>query len=140
MIFLGSIFQFHKLSVLLVAVLINFVKKQVPQVSFKTAAGDLISFHNFGSDMNPFRYDLISDIILFSSNFKIQELLFMLVSSLTNFGVKNQVPQFFFKIYAGVFESISDYGAQAFALHSPKASLSLVTCSSPHSLSLDTCS
>ena len=30
---------------------------------------------------------------------------------------------------------MSDYGAQAFTLHSPKASLSLVTCSSPHRFS-----
>ena len=42
LIFLGSKFQVHKPSVLLVAVLINGVKKQVPQVSFKTVAGDLI--------------------------------------------------------------------------------------------------
>ena len=64
LIFLGSKFQVHKPSVLLVAVLINFVKKQVSQVSFKTVAGDLISFHSFGYYMNPFRYDLISDVIL----------------------------------------------------------------------------
>ena len=31
-----------------------------------------------------------------------------------------------------IYESISDYGAQAFTLHSPRASLLLVTCSSPH--------
>ena len=97
LIFLGSIFQVHKLSLLLVVVLINFVKKQVPQVSYKIAAGDLISFPSFGSIVNLFRYDLIYDMILFGSNFKIQELSIMLVSSLTNFGVKNQVPQFFFK-------------------------------------------
>ena len=42
MIFLGSKFQVHKPSILLVAVLINDMKKQVPQVSYKTAAGDLI--------------------------------------------------------------------------------------------------
>ena len=42
MIFLGSIFQVHKPSVLLIAVLINGVKKQVPQVSFKIVAGDFI--------------------------------------------------------------------------------------------------
>ena len=42
MIFIGSKFQVHKPSVLLVVVLINGVKKQVPQVSFETAAGDLI--------------------------------------------------------------------------------------------------
>ena len=67
MILLGSIFQVHELSVLLVAVLINFgVKKQVLQVSFKIVAGDLISFHTFGSDMELFGsymilfiYDLI---------------------------------------------------------------------------------
>ena len=41
LIFLGLIFQIHNLSVLLVAVLINGVKKQVPQVSYKTAR-DLI--------------------------------------------------------------------------------------------------
>ena len=76
----------------------------------------------------------------------------MLVAALTNFGVKNQVPQFFLKIDAGdlvlvssygvagilfcyslaIFEDISDYGSQAFSLHSPRSSLPLVTCSSPH--------
>ena len=67
MILLGSIFQVHEPSVLLVAILINFgVKKQVPQVSFKIPAGDLISFNTFGyymdlfgSDMILFRYDMI---------------------------------------------------------------------------------
>ena len=36
-------------------------------------------------------------------------------------------------------EAISDYGAQAFALHSPRASLPLylITCSSPHRTSKD---
>ena len=34
-----------------------------------------------------------------------------------------------------IFEAILDYGAQAFALHSPRASLPLVTCSSPHKTS-----
>ena len=29
-------------------------------------------------------------------------------------------------------ESISDYGAQAFALNSPSSSIPLITCSSPH--------
>ena len=43
LIFLSLIYQIHNLSVLLVAVLTNSgVKKQGPQVSFKTAAGDLI--------------------------------------------------------------------------------------------------
>ena len=41
LILLCSKFQVHKPLVLLV-VLINGVKKQVPQVSFKTAAGDLV--------------------------------------------------------------------------------------------------
>ena len=59
LIFLGLIYQIHNLSVLLEAVLINGVKKQVPQVSFKTVAGDLISFHTFGSDMELFVYDMI---------------------------------------------------------------------------------
>ena len=76
----------------------------------------------------------------------------MLVAALTNSGVKNQVPQFFFNFVAGdlvlvsyyevddilffeslyIFESISNYGAQSFSLHSPSASLPLITCSSPH--------
>ena len=109
LIFLGSIFQVHKLSVLLVAILINFVKKQVLQVSFKTAVGNLISFHSFGSDMNPFISDLIFDLILFVSNFKIQELSIILVVALTNFGVKNQVPQFFLKIVVGDLVLVSSY-------------------------------
>ena len=74
MIFPVLIFKIHNLSVLLVAVLINGVKKQVPQVSYKTAAGDLISFHSFGSVVNLFRSDLIYYLILFGSTFKIQEL------------------------------------------------------------------
>ena len=56
LIFLGSKFQVHKPSVLLVAVFINGVKKQVPQVSFEIAAGDLISFHSFGYVVKLFRY------------------------------------------------------------------------------------
>ena len=92
LIFFGLIFQFHNLLVLLVAVLINVVKKQELQVSYKTVAGDLISFHSFGSIVNLFRSDLLSDLILFGSNFKIQELSVMLVAALTNSSVKNQVP------------------------------------------------
>ena len=69
--------------------------------------------------------------------------------------MKNQVPQFFFKFAYGdlvlvssyevadilfcesldIFEAISDYGAQSFTLHSPMASLPLITCSSPHRIS-----
>ena len=76
----------------------------------------------------------------------------MLVATLTNFGVKNQVPQFFFKFTTRdlvlvssyevadiafceslvTFEAISYYGSLSFSLHSPKASLPLITCSSPH--------
>ena len=72
MIFLGSKFQVHKPSVFLVAVLINSVKKQVLQVSYKTVAGDLISFHSFGSIVNLFIYDLLSYMILFGTYFKFQ--------------------------------------------------------------------
>ena len=152
LILIGSKFQVHKPSVLLVAVLINGVKKQVLQVSFEITVGDLVSFHNFGSAVKLFRSDLIYDMILFGSYFKIQELSAMLVASLTNFGVKNQVPQFFFNFAAGdlvlvsyyevadilffdsvaISKGISNYGSQAFSLHSPMASQPLVTCSSPH--------
>ena len=102
--------------------------------------------------MNLFRSDLLYFMILFGSYFKIQELSLMLVAALTNFGVKNQVPQFFFNFADGdlvlvssyevadillcdslaISEAISDYGAQAFALNSPSASLPLVTRSTPH--------
>ena len=102
MIFLGLIFQIHNLSILLVAVLINSVKKQVPQVSYKTTAGDLIPFHSFGSVLNLFRSDLLSNLILFGSYFKIQKLSVMLVASLTNSGVKNQVLHFLFKTAIGI--------------------------------------
>ena len=94
------------------------------------------------------------DMILFGSNFKFQEIPVMLVAGLINSGVTNQVPQVFFKLAAGdlmlvspyefadilfceslvISESISYYGAQAFPLHSPRASrpIYLITCSSPH--------
>ena len=97
LIFLGLIYQIHNISVPLVAVLINGVKKQVLQVSYKTTAGDLIPFHSFGFVLNLFRSDLTSDMILFGSYFKIQNPSVMLVASLTNSGVKNQVPHFLFK-------------------------------------------
>ena len=109
--------------------------------------------------MNPFRSDLISYMILFGSNFNIQEPSVMLVAALTNFGVKNQVPQFFLKIIVGdlvlvssyevadilfcdslaISKAISDYGSQEFTLHNPMASLPiyLITCSSPHRTSKD---
>ena len=85
------------------------MKKQVTQVSFETAAGDLISFHRFGSVVKLFRYDLHSDLILFFSYFKIQKLSVMLVAALTNTGVKNQVPQFFFKFAYGDLVLVSSY-------------------------------
>ena len=70
-ILLGS--KVQEISVLLVAVLINFgVKNQVLQVSLKIVDVDLMSFHTFGSDMNLFGYDMILfgyDMILFGSNF-----------------------------------------------------------------------
>ena len=91
---------------------------------------------------------------LFGSIFKFQEPQVILVSVLINFGLKNQVPQVSFKLVVEdlmlvfsyefadiifcesiiIFESISDYGFQAFALHSPRVSLPiyLITCSSPH--------
>ena len=108
------------------------------------------------------------DLMLFCSIFKFQEPAVMLVVGLINFGVTNQVLQVFFKHVVGdlmlvssyevvdivfcdslvIYESISYYGAQAFSLHSPSASLPLVTCSSPHRTSkrktfyicMDTCS
>ena len=87
-------------------------------------------------------------MILFGSYFKTQNILVMLVASLTNSGVKNQVPHFLFKTVDGdlvlvssykvvdillfdsldISEDISYYGAQAFTLHNPRASLPLVTC------------
>ena len=73
LVLLGSIFQLHELSVLLVASFINFgVINQVPQVSFKIVVGDLISIQNFGSDMNLFGSDLFSVLIIFFLGFKIQ--------------------------------------------------------------------
>ena len=81
------------------------MKKQVPQVSYKTVVGDLISFHSFGSVVNLFR----SDMILFCSYFKFQELSVMLVAALTNSSVKNQVPQFLFKTIAGDLVLVSSH-------------------------------
>ena len=85
------------------------MKKQVPQVSYKTVAGDLISFHSFGSVVNLFTSDLIFDMILFGSYFKIQEISVMLVAALTDSGVKNQLPQFFFNFAARDLVLVSSY-------------------------------
>ena len=51
-----------------------------------------------------------SDIILFGSGFKFQDILVMFVDSLINFGVKNQVPQVSFKIVARVLISFLTFG------------------------------
>ena len=76
----------------------------------------------------------------------------MLITGFIKFGVTNQAPQVFFNFVAedsmlvfsyeiadirfcellDIYEAISYYGAQLFSLHIPKASLPLVTCSSPH--------
>ena len=83
------------------------MKNQVPQVSFNVVDGDLISFLTLGSDINLFGYDLI----LFVSNFNFKELSVMLVASLINFGVKNQVPQVSFKIVARDLMSFHTFGS-----------------------------
>ena len=72
---------------------------QVPQVSFKIAAGDLISLHNFGSNMNLSRSDLFSELIIFGSGFKIEELTVLLVTGFIRFGVTNQAPQVSFNFF-----------------------------------------
>ena len=174
MIFFCSGFNFQEISVMIVALLINFgVKNQVPQFSFEVTAGDLMTvifyefayiifygymdileiisyfmidpftlidlelpansymiactntqsfeegencastilvenldlLHTIRSDMNLF----ISDMILFGSSFKFQELPIMLVAVLINFGVKNQVPQVSFNIVAGDLMSVISY-------------------------------
>ena len=50
-----------------------------------------------------------SDLILFGSNFRFQEPSVMLVAALTHLGVKNQVPQVFFKFAAGDLVLVSSY-------------------------------
>ena len=50
-----------------------------------------------------------SDLILFGLNFRFQELLVMRVTALTNFSVKNQVPQVFFQFVAGDLMLVSSY-------------------------------
>ena len=107
----------------------------------------------FGSEVILFLYDLI---LVFS---RVQDLSVLVVAVLINFSVKKQVQKISLKISAGdlmlvfsydfddiifwgslvIFETISDYGAQAFSLHIPRASLPiyLITCSSPHRTSKD---
>ena len=77
---------------------------QVPQVSFKIVAGDLISFLTFGYDMNLF----VSDMI-FGSSFKFQEPSVILVAGFINFGVTNKVLQVSFKLTAGDLMLVSSY-------------------------------
>ena len=94
MILFGSSFKLQEPSVMLVAGFINFgVTNQVPQVSFKIVAGDLISLHFFRYDMNLFRSDLFSDLIIIDSGFKIQELSILRITGFINFGVTNQALQ-----------------------------------------------
>ena len=50
-----------------------------------------------------------SNITLFGSNFKFQDLLVMLVTILISIGVKNQTPQVRFKIFAGDSMSVSSH-------------------------------
>ena len=108
--------------------------------------------HSFGSDMNLFGSDLFSHMIICGSGFKIQYLSIFLVTSFINSCVINQAPQvslnfvvedsmlaisydFYDMIFCEllvIYKAISYYGSQLFALTSPKASLPLVTCSSPH--------
>ena len=59
--------------------------------------------------MNLFGFYLISDLILFGSYFKIQKPSVMLVASLTNSSVKNQVPHFLFKTADGDLVLVSSY-------------------------------
>ena len=56
-----------------------------------------MSKHTLGYDMKLFG----SNMILFGLSFKFKELPFVLVAILINFGVKNQVPQVYFKIVDG---------------------------------------
>ena len=115
--------------------------------------------HGFGSNMNLFGSDLFSDMIICVSGFNIQDISLFLVTGFINFGVTNQAPQVSFNFVVEdsmlvfpyeiddirycellvISEAISDYGSQAFTLHSPMASLCicLITCSSPHRTSKD---
>ena len=61
--------------------------------------------HTFGSDMNLFG----SDMILFALSFKFQDLSVMLVATLTNSGVKNQVLYFLFKTVVGYYGQTQFY-------------------------------
>ena len=107
--------------------------------------------------MNLCGSDLFYDMIIFGSGFKIQELSILLITCFINFGVTTQASQESFNFVVEdsmlvisyefvdirfceilvIYKAISDYGAQAFTLHSPRDSLPtfLITCSSPHKTS-----
>ena len=61
--------------------------------------------HTLGFDMNLFG----SNLILFVSGFKVQNLSVILVAALINFGVKNQVLQVLFKLVVGDLMLVSSY-------------------------------
>ena len=99
-----------------------------------------------------FGSDLFSDMIICDSGFNIQEISVFLITGFTNFGVTNQAPQVSFNFVVedsmlvlyyefvdirfceilDIYEFISNYGVELVTLHSPRASLPLVICSSPH--------
>ena len=103
-----------------------------------------------GSNMSLFRSDLFSDMIIFGSSFNIQELTVLLVTGFINFGVTNQALQVSFNFAVEdsmlvlyyefddirfcellvISKAISDYAAQEFVLHIPRASppIDLITC------------
>ena len=67
----------------------------------ENCASTISKEHSLGYDMNLFQYDMIlfgSYLTLFGSGFKFQELSVILVASLINFGVTNQVSQVSFKL------------------------------------------
>ena len=53
----------------------------------------MISLLSFGFDITLFGSNLFSDLIIFDSGFKIQDILGFLVTGSINFGVTNQAPQ-----------------------------------------------
>ena len=68
--------------------------------------------HTLGYDMKLFEYDMILFVYymkLFCSVLKFQEISVMLVASLINFGVENQVPQVSFKLVVGDLMLVSSY-------------------------------
>ena len=102
--------------------------------------------------MNLFGSDLFSNMIIFGCVFSIQYIKVFLVIGFINFCVTNQGPQVSFNFVVedlmlvlsydfddiiffellDIYVPISYYGSQSFVLDSPKDSLPLVTCSTPH--------